>query len=381
MNFDAENKRLNTNSIKWDGMKDFFGKDDVLPMWVADMDFRSPEEISEVHRKITEHNTYGYTHKDDNYYNAVIEWYKKRFNITVLPEQIAYSPGIVPGLKICVNAFSEENDHAVIQSPVYYPFADVLKRNNRIIEDNKLIYKDGLYSVDFEDLEEKIKKSSFIILCNPHNPVGRVWKKEELDKIVEICEKYSKIIISDEIHSDLVYEKGTFYSLLNYDYDKIAVACAPSKTFNLAGLGVANFIFKNQELKNLFTESQERYSVGIINIFGMKALETVYTKCEYWLEELLPYIEKNYNYIKKEFSEKLPGVIVSPLEGTYLLWLNFNKYGNEEKIYNLLLEKGKIGLERGSMFGTTGEGFFRMNIATTHENIKYACNQIIETLK
>ncbi len=382
--FDKNIDRSNTNSVKWDLNETIFGKEEVIPMWVADMDFKAPKEVLEALYSIVDHGIFGYSTRTDSYYNSIIRWFEKYHNWKIDKKWISFSPGVVPGLKIAINAYTEPGDKIMIQSPVYYPFYDVIKKNNRNIAKNEMIYTDKGYIIDFENMEEQFKDDELklFILCSPHNPVGRVWTKNELEKIAELAEKYNILVISDEIHADLVYKGNVhvpFATINEFTKQNTITFNAPSKTFNIAGLETANAIIPNRRLKHKFEKSKNRYSSDLTNIFGIKGLEAAYDYGRDWLDNLLDYLQDNINFIDKYLKENIPEITFVKPEGTYLIWLDMRKLGDEKKVKDILINEAGVGLEEGSIFGNDGTGFFRMNIATSRniiekalENIKYA---------
>ncbi len=386
-NFDEIIDRKKTNSFKWDFLKNIYGTDDLIPMWVADMDFKSPPQVIEALKKRAEHGVFGYTFRPESYYKAMINWIKEKYDWEIKENWISFTPGVVSGLKIAVHSFTKPGDNILIQTPVYHPFFDVIKNNGRNIAKNSLIHNsDNTYSIDYEDLEKKIsdKNTKMFILCSPHNPIGKVWAMEDLIKMANLCKKYNVIIISDEIHSDLVYKKNTHFPLASIS-DEIAditvTFYAPSKTFNIAGLETANAVISNKYLRNEFNNTIERYGTHMSNIFGIEALMNSYKYGNEWLEELLIYLESNIDYVISFFSEKLPEVKIPKPDSTYLLWLDFRRFGDENKLQKIFIEKAKVGLEKGSVFGTEGLGFFRMNVGCPKAILEKACNNIYEAFK
>lgn len=358
-----------------------FGKKDIIPMWVADMDFRAPTEVLDALKNVLDHGIFGYSIRTDSYYSAIINWWEKYHDWKIEKEWISFTPGVVPGIKIAINALTKPGDKIVIQTPVYYPFYDLIKKNERNIVKNEMIYTDNGYIINFEDLEEKFKDEEvkLFIFCSPHNPVGRVWNKEEVNKIAELVKKYGKKIISDEIHADLVYKNNKhipFQKINEYTKNNTISFISPSKTFNIAGLETANAIISNKELKKLFDKTKEMYCSDLTNIFGIKALEAAYNKGRYWLDDLIIYLEENIKYVEDYLKTYMPKIKFVKPEGTYLLWLDMRELGDEDTVKNILINKAGVGLEEGSIFGKDGEGFFRMNIATSRKIIKKALNNI-----
>ena len=385
MNFNNEINRYNTNSLKYDFKKEKNKPEDVIPMWVADMDFRCCEEIlNDMHKKI-DHGVFGYSKEDNNYFNAVKNWYKKNHNVDLKREWLITTPGVVFALSTAVKTLTNENDYVLINNPVYYPFTEVVEDNKRKIISSDLILNNNHYEIDFKDFENKIKdyKVKLFLLCSPHNPVGRVWTKKELDKIIEICKKYNVYIVSDEIHSDFIW-KGNHICLLYYsDYqDNIILCTSPSKTFNLAGLQVSNIFIPNSKVREKFQLELWNTGYSLINIMGLVACQSAYEKGEKWLDECKRYILDNIEIVDKFLKEKLPKIKLVYPEGTYLLWLDFNELNlKDDEIENLLLNEAKLWLDNGKMFGKTGKGFQRINVAVPKERLKQALENLEKAFK
>ena len=387
-NFDEIIPRQNTGCLKYDDLQHRFGNTDIQPMWVADMDLREPEFIRDEFEKIINHGIYGYQIKLPKYYEAIINWYKSRHNYIFDKQGIFFTPGVVPAISYIIQAFTKPGDKIIIQTPVYYPFMWVIKNNNRELVNNQLLEEKGNYSINFEELEQQAKESKMLILCSPHNPVGRVWSKEELEKIVEICIKNNVIIVSDEIHNDIVFEphKHIPTASISDKSNKITITChAASKTFNLAGLSAAYIHMIDHEMQNIFKTYYANLFADEINVFGMVATYEAFTKGEPWLNEMKEYVKSNYLYIKNYLVENLPQITVSALEATYLVWFDFRnlKLTNEE-LKQLIIEKAHLGLNDGPTFGDGGSGFQRMNIACPKSVVEKAMNNIkiaVDSLK
>ena len=385
MNFDEEINRYNTNSLKYDFKKEKNKPNDVLPMWIADMDFKCCDEIlSDMHKKI-DHGIFGYSKNDENYFNAIKNWYYTNFSIELKQDWLITTPGIVFALATAVKTITNENDYVLINNPVYYPFTEVVEDNKRKIIRSDLVLKNNHYEIDFDDFENKIKqyKIKLFLLCSPHNPVGRVWTKNELDKIIEICKKYNVFIVSDEIHSDFVWN-GNHICLLKYqDYqDNIILCTAPTKTFNLAGLQVSNIFIPNPEIRQRFQLELWNTGYSLINIMGLVACQSAYEKGKKWLNELKDYLLENINYVDTFLKEKLPKIKLIYPEGTYLLWLDFNELNlSDDKIEEIMLNEAKLWLDNGKMFGESGKGFQRLNIAVPREKLKYALENLEKAFK
>lgn len=383
MDFDKEINRYKTNSLKYDFKNEKNKPNDVFPMWVADMDFKCCDEIlNDMHKKI-DHGIFGYSKNDENYFNAIKKWYQSNFNVELKQEWLITTPGVVFALATAVKTLTKENDYVLINNPVYYPFTEVVEDNKRKIISSDLILKDKHYEIDFKDFENKIKqyKIKLFLLCSPHNPVGRVWSKNELDKIIEICKKYNVFIVSDEIHSDFIW-KGTHTNLLKYtEYQNNIILCtAPTKTFNLAGLQVSNIFIPNSEIRHKFQLELWNTGYSLINIMGLVACQSAYEKGQIWLNELKKYLIDNINYVDNFLKEKLPKVKLIYPEGTYLLWLDFNELNMmDEKIEDLMINGAKLWLDNGRMFGETGKGFQRLNIALPRKKLEWAMEQLENT--
>lgn len=383
--FDTIINRKETFSLKWDSINE-----GVIPLWVADMDFKSPQPVIEAVEKRAEHGVFGYSYNDfDGYYDSVINWMKRRHDLLVKKEWIIFSPGVMPAISACVQAFTDPEDKIIIQQPVYYPFINAIKNNGRKIVNNKLQNIDGKYNIDFKDLENKAIDTDvkMMILCNPHNPVGRVWKRHELERIAEICYKNNIILIADEIHQDIIFKPHKHISILSIDekYEKNTIICtSPSKTFNLAGLQLSNIIIPNNMLKRKFKYLMiNRNFLGLPNPFAVVAAQAAYNYGEEWLEELIKYLQSNvdytYDFCLKNFNNK---ITLSKPEGTYLLWLDFRRLGfSDEDLKKILLNKAKVQLSSGEVFGEEGKGFQRINIACSRMVLKEGMQRIQKNFK
>ncbi len=374
--------RIGTNSVKYDKYKETFNtdRDDIIPMWIADMDFETCDEITKVLIKKVSTGNLGYD-TVKGYKEAVVNWMKKRHDLDINIEDIVYTPGIVTAINFLLKVLVKEDDKVLVQSPVYHSFFRVLNENKCDIIQSELVINDNRYEIDFNEFERKIAKGvKVFILCNPHNPIGRVWTLEELERIVEICESYKVFIISDEIHSDLIF-KGYKHSSLTkvapYYKENIVTLTAPSKTFNLAGLYTSNAIITNESLRN---EYKKLFSTEP-NVLGAEALIAAYNKGESWLDELLIYIENNYNYVVKYISENIPKIKVIKQEGTFLTWLDCRNLGlDDEDLARFFIDKAGLALSSGIGFGNGGSGFMRMNIGCPISTIKEALNRIKEAV-
>jgi cysteine-S-conjugate beta-lyase len=388
-NFDEIIPRENTDCLKYDDKLNRFGRNDIQPMWVADMDFRVPVEISAAFRKIVEHGIYGYHIKTAKYNQAIVDWFQKRHSFSFQSENIVFTPGVVPAISYLIQSMTEKGEKIIIQPPVYYPFFWVIHNNQRQVVYNQLLEKNNEYCIDFDDLEEKARDAKILILCNPHNPVGRVWTHHELTRIAEICLRNRVTIISDEIHNDLVFapNKHIPIATLSPEVDAITITChSASKTFNLAGLSTAYVITNNQELKKKFKDYMSNLHVDSLNPFGLIGMVEAFTHGQTWLEELIRYIWKNYQYLCQYIQQNIPQIQVTPLEATYMVWLNFKSLKLSDKDLKLLIiDKAHLGLNDGPSFGPGGSGFQRINIAcprsvlqTALENLKLAIQSTVQ---
>lgn len=385
-NFDTPVNRRGTSCLKYDfGMKRK-GRDDLLPLWVADMDFRLPDEIlDEFHARI-DHGIFGYTDPDDAYFEAINRWFSAHHGYTVDPDTVTVGCGVVYGLATGVKAFTEPGDAVLIQQPVYYPFREVIEDNGRRFVNNQLHYESGRYTVDYSDFEQKIIDNNVkaFILCNPHNPVGRVWTREELEKMGDICLKHNVIIMDDEIHCDFVYPgyKTTSFMTLDEKYrSNLVLYTSPSKTFNVAGFQPANIIIPNGELRKKYRHANcaAGYSQG--NIMGMTAVKAAYTKGDEWVKELLAYINGNMEYVRGFVKENFPKAYFVEPEGTYLLWIDFSGYGfTDEELEHIMVEEAKLWLDSGKVFGPATAQFERFNIACPRSTVQQAMCQLKDAL-
>jgi cystathionine beta-lyase len=366
--FDKRIDRTNKATYKWDQSEKLFGRSDILPLWVADMDFEAPKEVVEAITQRAEHGIYGYTIRTQSFYDAIIGWLSRRHHWSILQEWITSSPGVVPALSIIVQSFTEPGEGIILQSPVYYPFYDIIKMNGRTVVDNPLILEDGHYSIDFELLEQQARNGAkMLLLCSPHNPGGRVWKREELKRIGDICLKYNVLVVADEIHHDLVFSghKHVPFASLSESFAQISITCiATSKTFNLAGIQAASVIIPNEEIRRKYNGLLKTLSLHMESYFGLTAIESSYTYGDEWLDQLLEYLEGNLTALL-EFAERhLPQVKIIKPEGTYLVWMDCRSISdNPQVLKQLMFEKAGVAFSEGSVFGKQSAGFLRVNIA------------------
>lgn len=377
--------RTGTDCVKWDALKGTFGAEGLLPLWVADMDFRVDKHISDALADYVSSGVYGYPLIRDGYYDAFIDWEKTEHGYTVEREWIRYTPGVVTGFNFAVHVLTSPGDAVIVTTPVYYPFLGAVENNGRRLICSELINEDGKYYVDFEDFEKKIDENDVraFILCSPHNPVSRIWTPEELVKILDICRRHQVAVISDEIHHDLTFAGNVHTPTLSLaeEDDRIIMFTAASKTFNLAALQNSFAVIRNPQLR----EEWDRFTGGIRvtsgNPMGYLAVETAYRYAKPWLEEVRDVIYGNYIYIKEAFAEKLPGVRMTPLEATYLAWADFSAYLTPEELQEFMQDKCGLAFDYGSWFGGGRSGsFIRINLATSRENIEDMVSRIASEL-
>lgn len=386
-NFDTIIDRKNTNSLKYDFAELRGMPSSILPLWVADMDFPCPVEVRDAVKKCAEHGIFGYTESGSSYFEAAASWFKRHFNYEVQREWLVKTPGIVYAIVQAIRSYTNEGDSVIIQPPVYYPFKSSVINNNRKLVTNPLVYRDGRYSIDFEDFERKIIDNTvkLFILCSPHNPVGRVWTKEELLRLGNICLKYGVIVVSDEIHADFTYPgyEHTIFSTVHLEFSTISIMCtAPSKTFNLAGLQCSNIWIEDPDLRKKFIRTYNASGYSQLNSAGIAACEASYTYGEEWLMQLKAYLFKNLEYLRNFLKENLAGITLVEPQGTYLVWLDFSKTGlTDDEIHNLIVHKAFLWLDDGLMFGLEGSLFQRINIACPRSILQKALEQLAQAFK
>ena len=381
--FDEIIPRRGTNSYKWDSAREA----DILPMWVADMDFRTAPPVVEALRKRVEHGIFGYVRVPDAYYAAVTNWFARRHDWQIEKEWIIYTTGVVPALSAVIKALTVPGDKVMVQTPVYNCFFSSIRNNGCGMIANPLIYRNGTYQIDFADLEQKAADPSVkvLLLCNPHNPAGRVWTKQELTRIGDICIRNNVWVIADEIHCELVFPGHTYipFASISQEFLMHSVTCtSPSKAFNLAGLQIANIISADTDIRIKIDKAINVNEVCDVNPFGVEALMAAYNDSEEWLEELKQYLFANYNYLRAYFAECLPKFPVSMLEGTYLVWVDCSVLNqSSDKIVKTLLEKEKLWVNEGGLYGEAGEGFIRINIACPRQQLIEGLNRLRRALK
>lgn len=379
-NFDEVIDRRNSDCVKWDTLEDSYGVSDILPMWIADMDFKSADEIIEALKTRAESGVFGYNFRNDGFYDSIIKWVKDRYNWEIKKEWIVFTPGVVAGFNIGIRALTKESEAVIIQPPVYPPFARVINSSNRKLVTNPLVNIDGKYRIDFDDLEEKIKTAKTLLFCSPHNPVGRVWNEEELNKVAKLAIENKAVIISDEIHCDLTFNgvKHTMIASLSEEMAMNSITfIAPSKTFNIAGLFTSVAIIPNDDIRERVNKEIELMEIDHVSIFGAVGLEAAYNHGAQWLEELKVYLESNADYVIEYIEKNIPKIKVNKPDGTYLLWLDCRELGLDQNALNdLMIKKGKVLLNDGSTFGIEGEGFLRLNIGCSRATVMEAMKRI-----
>lgn len=378
--------RLGTNCLKWDALDKRYGDSDLISMWVADMEFKTPEVVTDAMKERIEHGIFGYSYVPKHYYDSFINWEKNEHNYAVNKEWIRFSTGVVTALYWFVNAFTKPNDSVMIITPVYYPFHNAVKDNERKLITSELINTDGVYTIDFENFEKNIVENDvkLFIQCSPHNPVGRVWTEQELDKVLSICKKYNVLVVSDEIHQDIIVGKNiqipaAIVSGGKYA-DNLITVTAPSKTFNLAGLLNSHIIISNEEIMAKYDAYSKTINQTEVNIMGLTATEAAYNHGKEWLDSLLDVIRYNYNYLKTRLNETTPKIIITPLEGTYLAWLDLRAYVDPNDTKTFIQDKCRLAVDLGEIFSKDCKGFVRLNMATDPKYVEMAVDNIIKNI-
>lgn len=384
-NFDQEIERRNTNCIKWDCLEEFYGKDDILPLWVADTDFEAPKEVKEAIIERAKHGVFGYTAKPDSVYQSIMDWMEKRHGWQIEKDWLSFTTGVKTAFNLAVIAFTNPGDEVIVQPPVYGPFYSAIKNNGCQVVRNPLNYEDGKFKMDFDDLEKKItSRTRLLILCSPHNPVGRVWTEAELERIGRICLENDIIIISDEIHSDFVHTDHKHIPLasLSEELAQNTVTCiAPNKTFNVAGLCSGATIIPNEKLRNIYDTTIENTGAKP-NLFGILGMDAAYRHGEDWLESLLEYLESNLEFLFDFFEERIPEIKPNRPEGTFLVWLDCRELDiDADKINEFIVEEAKVALNDGTFFGPEGAGFQRINIGCPRSTLKEGLERIEKAVR
>lgn len=378
--------RFGTDCNKWDGCEEKFGDEHLLPLWVADMDFEAPSCVKQALKKYVDFGVFGYYQIPNRYYEAFINWEKTYHDYDVKKEWIRFAPGVVPAFNWLIHILTNERDGVLITPPVYYPFKDAVVNNNRTLVESPLMRLEDHYELDYEDFERKIKEQNvkLFIFCTPHNPVGRVWKRDEIVKVLDICKKYGVYVIADEIHQDIImdgYQKVTAAATGNYDEIMVTLTAA-TKTFNLAGCQNSIVVIPNESLRKRYDDYLTRLRITGGNAFGYIAVQSAYEGGRKWLDEVLNIIEENYHLMKSILEEKLPKVWIPKLEGTYLIWIDLGAYVSADEIESVIQKDCGLAVDYGSWFGGEAYGtFIRVNLATREENIRLAAEKIVEALE
>jgi len=380
-NFDEFIDREGTLSVKHGLKEKLFGRNDIIPMWVADMDFKSPNCVSEALQERAKHQIYGYSYRPDSFYQAAKEWLKRRHQWEINTKWLSFTPGIVPGVNLTILALTQPGDKVMIQPPVYFPFFEGIKKNNRTLVENRLKLENKRYQIDFEDFENQLKNGvKLFILSNPHNPGGNVWTEEELRKMGELCLKYNTLIISDEIHADIVYPPNVFRPLASLSEEianQTVTFISPSKTFNIAGLASAVSVIPNKVTREAFNNMLDRLHIANGNLFGTVAFEAAYRYGDEWLDQLLEYLGENIKLITKKIDNEIEGIHVIQPEGTYLAWLDCRELPlDNSKIHQFMIDEAKVGMNDGASFGVNGEGFQRLNFGCPKSVLEKSLSQI-----
>lgn len=385
--FDEIIDRRNTNCMKYDFAVERGKPADILPLWVADMDFRTPPCVVDALRRSSEHGIFGYTSIKPDYSEIMQHWFSHRFGWSIEPDWLVRTPGVVYAVATAIRSLTKPGDAILIQQPVYYPFRRMISINGRTVVNSPLICQDNRYSIDFADFEEKIRQENvrMFILCSPHNPVGRVWSRAELERMGDICAAHGVIIVSDEIHADFMYpgNRQTVLSDIRPVFREITVTCtAPSKTFNLAGLQIANIVIANPELRRLFRQEMDQQGYGQVNTMGLIACQAAYRDGQSWLDELLVYLAGNLALLRRVVQDEMPGVRLVEPEGTYLAWLDCRGLGlTAQELDERIVNQGRVWLDDGRMFGDEGTGFQRINIACPRSTLARALTQLRDALR
>lgn len=379
-NFDQEIQRENTASVKFDGRQQYFGTTDISPLWVADMDFAVPECVTRALQERINHPVFGYTLYPDSIYQSIIDWFQRRHQWTIEREWIVFAPGVVPSLFAAANAFAKEGEGVIVQSPVYFPFFSAVTTNNRKLINNSLREINGRYEIDFEHLEQCAQQNAkLLLLCTPHNPVGRVWSEAELQQVLEISRRYDLTILSDDIHCDLIYSgvRHTMLGRLAQPGDKIITTIAPNKTFNIPGLGLSALIIPNAVERNAMKHIFESLHVGNYNPLSIAAFEAAYREGDQWLDALMRYLEETRDFAADFIVRETPQIKLIKPEATYLLWLDCRGLGmSDTQLRDFFVRECKVGMNPGTVFGEGGSGFMRMNIGTTKARIMAALEAV-----
>jgi len=382
--FDASIDRTHSSSLKFDARKAYFGREDVLPMWVADMDFAAPEAVTKALVERAQHPIYGYTLYPDSMYQALIDWCQRRYYWSVAQADIIMCPGVVPSLHAVIEAITEPGEQVIVQPPVYFPFFSAVTATGRELVLNPLQLVNGAYQMDLTHLEQCAQQGAkVLLLCSPHNPVGRVWSQQELEALLHIAERYQMTIISDEIHADLIFPKQQHHVLANLR-GKVTVitALAPSKTFNIPGMGLSTLIVQDKTLRKKINNVFDSWHISAANPFSITAFEAAYRHGEAWLDELMPYIEKTMLWVRDFLQKEQLPIRLIQTQGTYLLWLDCRELQlDNQALRSFFIEQAGVGMNPGYVFGDAGAGFMRLNIGTPLAQVQQAMHQIATAIK
>ncbi|MBU9723594.1 MULTISPECIES: MalY/PatB family protein [Bacillaceae] len=386
-NFDEEHHSTYKNTAKWSMANEHFEEEDIIPLWVAEMDFKLPPEIIDRVKARVDEGIFGYTMLTEEVKEVVALWISKRHQMQVNQESVCFSPGVMPAVQASIQAFTNPGDRVIIQTPVYGPFSKVVANTSRELVTNPLQFKNGKYEMDFDDLVKKIEETDakMLLLCNPHNPVGRVWSLDELQRLGEIVDKYRLLVVSDEIHADLILRdhQHTVFSKVSDTMSKKSVLCfSPSKSFNMAGLNTSFTIIEDEEMRATFQKKLEENYQAMANPISLEAAKSAYEIGEAWLEQCLNYIEGNIHYLREYLSKNIPELKLVNSQGTYLVWIDCRVLGlNQEELFHFLLKKAKVAVNNGFEFGEEGAGFIRMNMACRRATLEEALQRIEKAIK
>ena len=389
--FDTYVERRGTRSIKWDGCNEKFGVPadvEMLPMWIADMDFPAPREVVEAVTERAALGIYGYTiNRADSFIRAAVDWVRRRYHWEAKPEWVLFTPGVIPGFNIAYQTFSKPGDGIIVQTPCYYPFMDGIRNNGRKMVVNQLIENDGFYTINYEELEQQVKDPAnrILIMANPHNPTGRCWTAEELTKVGQLCVDNGVLLICDEIHADIIMEGAAHCSMgtLSEEIRQNTIFhYAPSKSFNLAGLQTADVVIPNDAIRARFEQGLNANRIFNMNWFGQVAMETAYDRCEGYVDGMRRYVSANMDYMAQYLREHLPVLKMRKSEGTYMVWVDFRGTGmTTEQIEDFIVQKARIGVDMGTWFGPGGEGFLRFNLACPRSLVEKAMGMLSDAMK
>lgn len=383
--FDTVVDRSKNNAAKYDERIKKFGTDKVIPLWIADMDFKSPQPVIDTLTARAQEGIWGYTSRPASYFEAICNWQQRRHGWTIDRSLVSWSLGVVPALSMLVKLFTPEGSKVLIQTPVYGEFYDVSEAWNRTVVENKLVEKDGKWTVDWEDFEAKLPQVSMFLLCSPHNPLGIVWTREELTRMTDLCRKYGVLMVSDEIHSDLVFHGKTHIptaSLSEQVAGEVISCISGTKTFNLAGLQASTTVFPNMRMKELYDKAWMNMDIHRNNAFSLTAMEVAFNEGEEWLDQLLEYIDGNFNFIRDYCAAHIPQIKPNLPDATYLVWLDCRELGmSNEELRRFMIEKAGLGLNEGWGFGRSLNGFMRLNAACSRKVLEQAMKQLEEAVK